>query len=156
MNRIDIVRLRKEEGINQRKLADMLEIKPSFLSAIENGRSRLPEDKLDKLKSIFGAEYIEDFYIEDIHEQIVPPHIHVNDQSDSITGLLNHFHNLAHQKSHDHSGKEKELSERIDTLTRRNDRLSERLDDLRDEVDALRLENFRLKELLIKNGISYP
>lgn len=155
MGRIDIVRFRKSRGFSQRKLADMLDIKPSFLSAIENGRSRLPEDKLEKLYSIYGKEVLGEFYIEESQESVVPPHTHIHDEGDSLTQLLNHFHNLAHQRSGDHSGKEKELSERIESLTVRNDRLSNRLDDLRDEVDSLRTENLRLKELLLQHGISY-
>ena len=35
MERIDIAKLRKEAGISQRELADKLQIRPSFLSAIE-------------------------------------------------------------------------------------------------------------------------
>lgn len=155
MGRIDLVRFRKSEGVSQRKLAEMLDIKPSFLSAIENGRSRLPEDKVEKLYSIYGKEALEDFHIENSQEQVVPPHTHIHDEGDSLTQLLNHFHNLAHRRSGEHSNKEKELSERIESLTTRNDRLSNRLDDLRDEVDFLRTENLRLKELLLQHGISY-
>ncbi len=151
--KIDLAKLRKRAGISQRELADRLQVRPSFLSAIENGRSRLPEEKLDKIKEIFELESLEDYRIEESEERAVPPHTHSNDQSDSIAKLLNHFHDLAHQQSSVHSEHEEELIERIDYLTRRNDRLSDRLDDLRDEVDKLRVENLRLKELLIKNSI---
>ena len=72
---------------------------------------------------------------------------------DSLTQLLNHFHDLAHRNNRD--VEDPELAARIDFLTKRNDRLSDRLDDLRDEVDTLRAENLRLKELLIKAGVSY-
>ncbi|MBD5172948.1 MAG: helix-turn-helix domain-containing protein [Bacteroidales bacterium] len=155
MSRIDIVRLRKSEGISQKKLADMLDIKPSFLSAIENGRSRMPDDKIEKLKSLFGTQTVERFLTEEREELSVPPHTHINDEGDALTQLLNHFHKLAHQKSDDGRAKERNLAERIDTLSLRNDRLSARLDDLREEVDRLRDENLRLKELLILNGIPY-
>ncbi|MBD5370232.1 MAG: helix-turn-helix domain-containing protein [Bacteroides sp.] len=155
MSRIDIVRFRKSEGISQRKLADMLDIKPSFLSAIENGRSRMPDDKVEKLRSIFGEDAICGFYVDETMETPVPPHTHLHDEGDSLTQLLTHFHDLAHQRSGHNPGKEKELAERIEALTLRNDRLSSRLDDLRDEVDALRVENLRLKELLLQHGIPY-
>lgn len=155
MNRIDLARLRKAESLSQRKLAEMLDIKPSFLSAIENGRSRLPDDKLDKLRTIFGDHALEDFYVDDTAEPTVPPHTHIHDEGDSLTRLLNHFHNLAHKRSNDCDGREKVLTERIEFLSQRNDRLSDRLDTLREEVDALRNENLRLKEILIRNGLSY-
>lgn len=85
----------------------------------------------------------------------MPPHTHTMDQNDTLTQLLNHFHDLAHQKARESSTQDAEAEERIEFLTKRNDRLSERVDDLRDEVDSLRQENLRLKELLLKNGISY-
>lgn len=157
MGKIDVARLRKCAGMSQRELAELLNVRPSFLSAIENGRSRMPEEKIAKLKNIFELDSLDAFIIEEPSEHIVPPHTHVMDQSDSLTSLLNHFHDIAHQKgmSHDTHHLQMELDSRIEFLSRRNDKLSERLDELREEVDKLRQENFRLKELLIKNGIKY-
>lgn len=152
MSRIDLVRLRKMARISQRALADMLQVRPSFLSAIENGRSRLPEEKLEKIKEIFDLDNLEDYTLDDATDG-VPPHTHIADQSDSLTQLLNHFHELAHQRQKGVA--DAESHDRIDYLTKRNDRLSDRIDDLREEVDRLREENMRLKELLVKNGIRY-
>lgn len=151
MNKIDLVRLRKRAGISQRELADMLQVRPSFLSAIENGRSRLPEEKLEKIKEIFELDDLEEYTMEDTPDILVPHHTHPAESSDSLTQLLHHFHELAHQRSKGDS----EAQERIDFLTRRNDRLSERVDDLREEIDHLRDENLHLKEILVKNGLSY-
>ncbi len=156
MSRIDLVRLRKRAGMSQRELADLLQVRPSFLSAIENGRSRLPEEKLLRIKEIFELDSLDDYIIEEFTDQSVPPHTHIADESDSLTMLLNHFHDLAHQRSRMHdSSSETDSMARIDFLTKRNDRLSERVDNLREEVDHLREENIRLKELLLRNGISY-
>ena len=142
--------------MSQRELADLLQVRPSFLSAIENGKSRMPDEKLDKIKEIFELDSLEDYIIDDYVENVVPPHTHApSEQNDSLTQLLNHFHDLAHQKEREHHAQDPDLSSRIDFLMRRNDRLSERVDDLRDEIDKLRTENLRLKELLIKNSISY-
>lgn len=155
MARIDFVKLRKRAGLSQRELADILQVQPSFLSAIENGRSRMPEEKLEKLREIFEIDDFEDFLIDDGNDMAtsVAPHTHMLDQSDSLTHLLTHFHDLAHKNSH--SGAGEDSSGRIDFLTRRNDRLSERIDDLREEVDELRRENLRLKELLLRNSIEF-
>lgn len=155
MSRIDLVRLRKRAGMSQRELADLLQVRPSFLSAIENGKSRMPDEKLDKIKEIFELESLDEYLMDDHAEPVVPPHTHAMDQSDTLAQLLNHFHDLAHQKEREHTHQDPELSERIEYLSKRNDRLSERIDDLRDEVDTLRQENLRLKELLLKNGIQY-
>ena len=151
MSRIDLTKLRKRAGMSQRELAELLQVRPSFLSAIENGKSRMPEEKLDRLKEVFELDSFDDYIIEDEHH--VAPHTHMMEQSDSFTHLLTHFHDLAHKNSRGDT--DTDCSERIDFLTRRNDRLSERIDTLRDEVDELRRENLRLKELLLKNNISY-
>lgn len=161
MGRIDLVKLRKRAGMSQRELADHLQVRPSFLSAIENGRSRMPEEKLEKLKEIFELDSLNEYMMDDALENVlvshshVPPHTHTDEQSDSITQLLNHFHDLAHQRNKANATPDAETAARIDFLVKRNDRLSGRVDDLRDEVDKLREENLRLKELLVKNGISY-
>ena len=155
MKRIDFVRLRKRAGMSQRELADLLQVRPSFLSAIENGKSRMPDEKLDRIKEIFELDSLDDYMVEEHAEQAVPPHTHVMDQNDTLAQLLNHFHDLAHQREREHSGQEADAAARIEFLTKRNDRLSERVDDLRDEVDALREEILRLKELLLQNGIQY-
>ncbi len=154
MNRIDLVKLRKRAGLSQRELADLLQVQPSFLSAIENGRSRLPEEKMLKIKEIFEIDNFDDYKLEDSFSEgvTVPPHTHP-EAGDSITQLLNHLHDLAHKNSH--TASDADTMARIDYLSKRNDRLSDRVDELRDEVDTLREENLRLKELLIRNGITY-
>ncbi len=156
MAKIDLVRLRKRAAMSQRELADRLQVRPSFLSAIENGRSRFPEEKIGRLMEIFEIDSLDEYMIEETKESVVPPHTHATDDNDYIAALLNHFHDMAHQRDKAHSAPDEDVLSRIDYLTRRNDRLSDRVDDLRDEVDDLRAENLRLKELLVKNGIPLP
>lgn len=156
MAKIDLVRLRKRAAMSQRELADRLQVRPSFLSAIENGRSRIPEEKIEKLKEIFEIDSLDEYMIEEPKENVVPPHTHAVEENDSITALLNHFHELAHQRDKSHGASDEDTLSRIEYLTRRNDRLSDRIDDLRDEIDDLRAENLCLKELLVRNGIPLP
>ncbi len=152
--RFDFAGLCIRDGIIKRALSNLLQVRRSFLSAIENGKSRMPEEKLDKIKEIFELDSLDDYMIDENTESVVPPHTHATEQSESIAQLLNHFHDLAHQQR-DHSAQDADTLARIEFLTKRNDRLSERIDDLRDQVDSLRQENLHLKELLLKNGIMY-
>lgn len=169
MKRIDIAKLRKSAGISQRQLAEMLQVRPSFLSAIENGRSRLPEEKMLKIKELLDIDSFEAYLIDEPAESvvIVPPHTH-NEPVDSLAHLINQFHDLAHRSQdlshHNHGGNTTDADPdgRIEYLTKRNDRLNDRVDELRQQVDSLREklyeireENLRLKELLIRNGIAY-
>lgn len=158
MERLDLYRLRKAAGISQRDLAERLAVRPSFLSAIENGKSRFPDDKLEKLKEILGIDDAElaRYVVEDKSEAAaVPPHTHAAMETDPIAELLRHIHDQAHKDERSERANISELEDRIWFLSRRNDSLSERLDDLRNEVDGLRQENFRLKELLLRGGIDY-
>lgn len=151
MKRLDLLKLRKTVGMSQRELADLLCVQPSFLSAIENGRSRFPEEKLERLKEVAGIENLERFMAEDCADlRPVPPHTHSVDESDTLTQLLKHIHAQAHKGEDAARSRERELEERLDYLSARNDRLSDRIDELRSQVDALREENFRLREQLIQ------
>ena len=156
MKKIDLLKLRKAAGLSQRELADRLMVQPSFLSAIENGRSRFPDEKIEKLKEIVEIDDLDNFLVEDMTDTpTVPPHTHAIDEADSLTQMLRHIHNLAHKTDDHDRERENDLLSRIDYLSKRNDRLNEKLDDLRDSVDKLREENFRLKELLLRNNISF-
>lgn len=155
MSRLNLTKLRKSAGLSQRELAEMLQVRPSFLSAIENGKSRMPDEKIEKIKEIFQLDSLDDYLIDDVPDLIVPPHTHPSTQSDSLVQLLNHFHDIAHQREKSHEAADSDLEARIDFLSKRNDRLSDKIDDLRDEVDKLRAENLALKELLLKHGINY-
>lgn len=160
MSRLDLVRLRKSAGMSQRELAERLKVRQSFLSAIENGRSRLPEEKLDKIKRIFNLDNLDSYMTKEAETDItVPPHSHPVSEGDAIAGLLKHIHDEAHRMSGTGEtqtlSRISELEERNDFLSRRNDQLSDRLDKLREQIDSLREENFKLKELLTKNSIGY-
>lgn len=155
MKKINFVALRKRAGMSQRQLAELLQVRPSFLSAIENGRSRMPEEKMERLKDIFELDSLDEYLIDETNGPTASSHLHDAEQEDTISRLLNHFHDLAHQKDRATKEAESESIARIDFLTKRNDRLSERVDELREEIDRLRTENIHLKELLLLNGIRY-
>lgn len=156
MKKIDLLKLRKTAGISQKELADKLAVQPSFLSAIENGRSRFPDEKIEKLKEIIGIDDFDNFMTEDSHDvAVVPPHSHAPEETDSLSQLLRHIHNLAHQNDSADRHKEKELYDRIEYLSVRNDKLSDRIDSLREKIDTLLEENLRLKEILIRHNITY-
>lgn len=156
MKRLDLLKLRKSVGLSQRELADRLAVQASFLSAIEKGRSRFPEEKIERLKEIVALDDLDRFMVADTTDfPPVPPHTHSHDETDALTQLLKHIHAQAHKHEEGDRGRENDLMHRIDYLSERNDRLSSRVDELREKIDFLLAENYRLKELLCRNGIEY-
>lgn len=160
MQKIDIARLRKDHGMSQCLLAEQLQIKQSFLSAIENGKSSLPSNKRQRLTEIFPEVDLSLYYVESesIPENDSMPDVARNEAS-MLTQLLNYFHAQAHKESDKEHvamhARVDALQQRNDSLVERNEILQEKLDMLRVEIDALKTENFRLKEILLNNGVKY-
>lgn len=160
MYRIDIARLRKDHGMSQRILAEHLQIKQSFLSAIENGKSPLPTNKRQRLAEIFGDVDLHDYYVDtDTQPDIEQVPDVARNEASMLTQLLNYFHTQAHKESDKEHvamhARVDTMQQRIDSLVERNEVLQEKLDMLRVEIDTLKTENFRLKEIILTNGIKY-
>ena len=168
MARFDISRLRKENGMSQNELANLLQMTQSFLSAIENGKSPLPVEKEEKLCEIFGIEDLNGYAIDSRNPEGDRKLTEMTD-SDLFNQLLSRFHKQAHseeseQHHHDHHKKIDELEQRIDTLIKRidnlmirndslnadNDRLRAEIDKYRSEIDKLREENYTLRTRLLQ------
>lgn len=164
MSRIDIARLRKDNGMSQGELASQLQITQSFLSAIENGKSPLPLEKESKLCEIFGLSNLND-YSRGKNEHKDERKVNDMTDSDLFNQLLNRFHKQAHSledETHHHShhmkiddlqSKLDKMFERNDKLMERNEKLSEDNDRLRKELDARRneIENLRQEIYRLKS-----
>lgn len=168
MARFDISRLRKENGMSQSELANLLQITQSFLSAIENGKSPLPIEKEDRLREIFRITDLSPYIMDKSGEADSKKLAEMTD-SDLFNQLLSRFHRQAHSEEsehhhHDHHQKIDELQNKMESLVTRNDalmirndKLSEDNDRLRAEIDGyrkelenLRKENYELKVQLLK------
>ena len=147
VERYDIARLRKEHGMSQSELAQRIQVKQSFLSAIENGRSPLPADKEQRILELFGLTSLQ-AYVKPDAPAPEPA------EGSQFVQLLNEFHTQAHRSSDDTPADRLTLlEERNYRLTTRNDALNDKIDELRDENERLRHENARLKDLLLRHSI---
>ena len=74
---IDLKRLRKEKGITQKELAQLLSCGQSFIANVENGRRDLPPVKIEILERKFGniCSYITN-NIEEIKPKTIAPKQH--------------------------------------------------------------------------------
>lgn len=168
MPRYDISRLRKENGMSQSELANLLQITQSFLSAIENGKSPLPMEKEEKVCEVFGIDNLNKYVIENRFEVEDKKLTEMTD-SDLFNQLLSRFHKQAHSSEsehhhHDHHQRIDELSQQVellfarndslmtrnDSLSADNDRLRSEIDNYRREIDRLRAENYSLKSKLLE------
>lgn len=156
--------------MSQSELAQQLQITQSFLSAIENGKSPLPPEKENRLIELFHLDSLDGYIINPSRQPQASPRPDIDDLSegDLFNRLLNRFHEQAHQKDssegHHHQEHHERIAaleesnsgllRRIDYLLERNDRLAADNDTLRKEIDSLRDEIFRLKSLLMENGVS--
>ena len=170
MARFDISRLRKENGMSQSELANLLQMTQSFLSAIENGKSPLPIEKEERLCEIFNLPNLHEYILYRKPEADEKRITEMTD-SDLFNQLLSRFHKQAHSEEsehhhHDHHQKIEELQQKVDLLFTRNDALMLRNDSLsadndklrseidtyRVEIERLRTENFELKSKLLEKG----
>ena len=175
MARYDISCLRKENGMSQNELANLLQMTQSFLSAIENGKSPLPMEKEDRLCEIFGIQSLNPYIIDKAQDSDSKKIAEMTD-SDLFNQLLSRFHKQAHSEEsehhhHDHHQRIDDLQQNVndlairnesllsrnDALMLRNDKLSDDNDRLRAEIDSyrkeiekLRSEIFQLKLQLLK------
>lgn len=168
MPRFDISRLRKDNGMSQSELANLLQITQSFLSAIENGKSPLPVEKEEKLREVFGHSNLNDYVID--KRDSSDKNLTDMTDSDLFNQLLSRFHKQAHSEEsehhhHDHHQKIEELESKLDSLFNRNDalmlrndslsadndKLRSELDAARSEIEKLRTEIFNLRTQLLNN-----
>lgn len=167
MPRYDISRLRKENGMSQNELANLLQMTQSFLSAIENGKSPLPIEKEERLYEIFGLNSLNEYLIDKKNDSDERKLTEMTD-SDLFNQLLSRFHKQAHSAEtehhhHDHHQHIDDLQQKMDTLFSRNDalmlrnenlsadndRLRAEIDLYRKEIDKLRNEIYSLKTKLL-------
>lgn len=172
MPRYDISRLRKENGMSQSELSNLLQITQSFLSAIENGKSPLPIEKESKLCEVFGISDLNDYVLDKKNDT---PEKSVTEMTDSdlFNQLLSRFHKQAHSAEdehhhHDHHHHIDELEQKLDAMFQRNDalmlrnenlnadndRLRAEIDTYRVEIEKLRAENFKLRTILLEKDKS--
>ena len=166
--RFDIARLRKKLNLNQKELAQKLGIRQSFLSAIETGKSPLPVDKRRILAQLCEPERLEAYIVpDDVPESSVANgNLNLVSETNMLKELLNYFHTQAHRdQDRHHENMHIQLDgyqKRNDVLQAKNDELSakvghlnEIIEQLRTELHSTKMENLRLKEILLSNNIPY-
>ncbi|MCH5234257.1 MAG: helix-turn-helix transcriptional regulator [Muribaculaceae bacterium] len=76
----DLKRFREDHKLTQRKIAEDVNLNPSFLSTIEHGKRPAPASLLDKLSELYKVDNIGDYISEEIDSK---PHS-VEDVKNSV------------------------------------------------------------------------
>lgn len=87
---IDLKRLRKEKGITQKELAQLLSCGQSFIANVENGRRDLPPVKIEILERKFGniCSYITNDIEENKPKTIAPKQHSQTEKMEVSTDIL--------------------------------------------------------------------
>lgn len=87
---IDLKRLRKENGITQKELAQLLSCGQSFIANVENGRRDLPPVKIEILERKFGniCSYITNDIEENKPKTIAPKQHSQTEKMEVSTDIL--------------------------------------------------------------------
>ena len=156
MARYDLKKLRTAYKITQKELADKLNVTQGFLSSVEKWRNPFPDERIDDLQSVFPDADLEAYEVpEDKVKEMIgsgnsSSEVDINDpevvkQAMSIVTAAG----VSLEKSREDAVREmKYWRDRYDELEKETKQLRSDNSDLREEV-------WRLKELLLENGISY-
>ena len=156
MARYDLKKLRTAYKITQKELADKLNVTQGFLSSVEKWRNPFPDERIDDLQRVFPDADLEAYELpeEKVKEMIgsgnSSSEVDINDpevvkQAMSIASAAG----VSLEKSREDAVREmKYWRDRYDELEKETKQLRSDNSDLREEV-------WRLKELLLENGIYY-
>ena len=170
---LDLQRIRKEFGVTQKALADMLNINQSFLSNIENGRSPLPADKREKILETFNISRPEEYTIDtptpynikNVQRSIIGGNKFMNNSSAESSSIIAEVRKMLEMYFGNSGDSEniqviladqlEQSSKRISKLEEKNEKLYEKNDHLRERLDEVKEEVLRLRRILAENGIEY-
>lgn len=156
MARYDLKRLRTEHKITQKDLADKLNVTQGFLSSVEKWRNPFPDERIDDLQAVFPTADLSTY---EIPESEVQRMIGNNNSSSEFDindpEVVKQAMTLA-------SAAGATLEKAREDAVRDAKYWRDRYEGLEDEAKKLRSDNiefreeiWRLKELLLENGISY-
>lgn len=164
MARYDLRRLRTEHKITQKDLAEKLKVTQGFLSSVEKWRNPFPDERIGDLQMAFPDIDLSEYEVaeEDIPKENVGSFNKHSDININDSKLLSQLLDLIGISSTSVEQTHETVRAEVMDWRTRYDKLNDTLEETRKERDKLYRENyefraeiFRLKELLMKNGIDY-
>lgn len=166
MARYRLLELRKEHGKTQKKLAEELGITQGFLSSVENGRNPFPDERVEDLRKAFPGVDLTEYevgeddyprYLETIGSNNKFSEVRINDPETlrQMLELLERVNRDTDKAKNSDEDEIKRLREENARLSRQLDEQRTKYDECRDRELELNREIWRLREILLSNGIPY-
>lgn len=138
----DLFQFRKDRRLTQQKLAEMLCLPQSSVSAMESGRTKISIAVIEKLRQYYPNEEVNEYIIED----------KINITNYHVKGSNNGYIRNEGGKLTNVIEQQREMLERRET---RIADLETKVEKLQELILALTTENSDLKILLAKNSIDF-
>ncbi len=166
MARYRLLELRKENGKTQKELADALGVSQGFLSSVEKGRNPFPDERVEDLRKVFPGVDLAEYEVEEEeypnYMKTIGSHNKFSEVRINDPDILRQMLEVLERMNRDTNKEKGGDSAEIQRLHEDNQRLRLQLDEVnkkynvsRDREIELLEEIWRLRELLITNGIPY-
>lgn len=157
MARYDLRKLRTDYKITQKELADKLKVTQGFLSSVEKWRNPFPDERIDDLQNAFPDVDLSAYEVpeEEVPKMMVGSNNNSSQFDINDPALVKQAITLASSANITLEKAREEAVREAKYWRDRYDALEEETKKLRTENTDLREEVWRLKELLLENGISY-
>lgn len=161
MARLNVAAIRSKYGLTQVQLAQKLGIPQGFLSSIENGKRSLPADKRKRLLEVCPVGDIAEYTLDDEgsdsrYSGTTAADNTANEDSNNTETIINDsavIERLLSMIQQDRSETARVAQRDKDELRRRLEQAETRAEEYRAKFEKLTMENMRLRELCLRNGI---
>lgn len=156
MARYDLKKLRAAYKLTQKELADKLKITQGFLSSVEKWRNPFPDERIDDLQNVFPDADLSDYEVpEEKVKEMVENNNTASDLKINDPEVLKRVMSLASAAGVTMEKAREDAVRDAKYWRDRFDEVEKEAKKLRTDNAELREEIWRLKELLLENGISY-
>lgn len=156
MARYDLKKLRAAYKLTQKELADKLKITQGFLSSVEKWRNPFPDERIDDLQNVFPDADLSDYEVpEEKVKEMVGNNNTASDLKINDPEVLKRVMSLTSAAGVTMEKAREDAVRDAKYWRDRFDEVEKEAKKLRTDNAELREEIWRLKELLLENGISY-
>lgn len=164
MAKFNLSQLRKDVGITQKDLADILEVSQGFMSSVESGRNPFPEERIGKLIAAFPSINLDMYRMVETNANKLVTNsynnqspVNINDK-ELINSIFEQVNKATALKNKEIERMQEELvslRKSYQGLVETSEKQRAAIDDYQQKIFALNDENMKLRMTLLENGIKF-